>query len=76
MGEVATFFFGKGPTTPSVGGPPRVAGADSKNQAQKAAERRRRMYAGIGRSSTILTGQSGLGSLGDSNQAPKELLGI
>lgn len=69
---------GKGPkaATPSVGGPPLVADADNENQAQKAAERRRRMYAGIGRSSTILTGPSGLGSLGDNNQTPKMLLGI
>lgn len=69
---------GKGPkaATPSVSGPPITNDADNENQAQKAAERRRRLYAGIGRSSTILTGPSGLGSLGDNNQTPKMLLGV
>lgn len=62
--------------SPTVSGPPITNDADNENQAQKSAERRRRMYAGIGRSSTILTGPGGLGSLGDSNQSPKMLLGV
>lgn len=60
---------------PSVSPAPLLADAANENAAQKAAERRRRMYAGIGRSSTILTGPSGLGSLGNNNQTPKTLLG-
>jgi len=68
--------MGKKETPSIVAGPPITDDRDNQNEAQKAAEKRRRMYAGIGRSSTILTGPSGLGSLGESNQAPKQLLGI
>lgn len=69
--------IGKGPkpAAPSAA-PPALNDTANENDAQKAAERRRRLYAGIGRSSTILTGPKGLGSLGDNNQTPKMLLGV
>lgn len=48
----------------------------NENDAQKVAEKRRRMYQGVGRSSTILTDPNKLGGMSDQSQAPKTLLGI
>lgn len=50
--------------------------AVNENDAQKVAEKRRRMYQGVGRSSTILTDPNNLGGMSDQSQAPKTLLGI
>lgn len=47
----------------------------NENEAQKAAEKRRRMYQGVGRSSTILTNSS-LGNLAEKDDRPKQLLGM
>ena len=47
----------------------------NENEARKAAERRRRMYAGVGRSSTILTQGLGSSAMPD-DSAPKQLLGL
>ncbi len=47
----------------------------NENEAQKAAEKRRRMYQGVGRSSTILTNPT-LGGLDDKETRPKQLLGM
>lgn len=80
IGAMAGSSMAKG-NKPDMPAPPPSAGqADvaNENEAQKAAERRRRMYSNMGRSSTILTGPGGLGSAptGDTNSAPKQLLGL
>lgn len=67
------------PKAPTLTPPPASDEAGEENAAQKAAERRRRQYANVGRSSTILTGPSGLGELGPAPAAstePKQLLGL
>lgn len=66
------------PDMPAAPPLPNESDQTTENKAQKEKERRRRMYAGIGRSSTILTGPGGLGSApADSNNAPpKQLLGV
>lgn len=58
--------------------PPSTAqnAVNAEAEGQQAAERRRKLYAGVGRSSTILTGPSGLGRLGADTSAPKQLLGL
>lgn len=48
------------PDMPAVPPPPNESDQTTENKAQKEKDRRRRMYAGIGRSSTILTGPGGL----------------
>lgn len=70
---------GGGPKKPEPVNPsaPKLDDQANENEAQKAAERRRRMYAGVGRSSTILTGPGGLGGLNTGNSTtPKMLLGL
>ena len=44
------------------------------NEGQKEREKRRRSYAGMGRSSTILT--QNLGAIGEKDDRPKQLLGM
>ena len=65
----------KAPATPQVSTPPVIDEPASQMAASRAAEQRRRQYANVGRSSTILT--QGLGSyqLNDGS-APKVLLGL
>lgn len=71
---------GLGPksSAPQVGAPPIPDDPANQTAASKAAARRRALYTNVGRSSTILTGPSGLGSapLSDSNAPPKSLLGL
>lgn len=67
------------PDIPEVKAPqvnPDVADVANENEAQKAAESRRRMYQGMGRSSTILTDPNRLGDIGKSTDTPKRLLGL
>jgi len=80
-GSVGTMVGSMTADKPSMPNQPTTAGQSdtaNENKAQKEAEKRRRLYAGIGRSSTILTGPSGLGSApadtGDTT--PKMLLGV
>lgn len=77
-GMVAGSMSASKPNMPDA--PPSAGESDvaNENKAQKEAERRRRMYAGIGRSSTILTGPAGLGAspTDSGNSTPKQLLGI
>lgn len=63
---------------PQVGAPPQYDQTENETQARRAADRRRALYSNVGRSSTILTGPSGLGSapLSDSQSTPKALLGL
>lgn len=66
------------PDMPEAPQLPNDANQTIESKAQKEKDRRRRMYADIGRSSTILTGPAGLGAAPtDPNAAvPKQLLGI
>lgn len=63
------------PKVPEIKMPNTTPDAVNENEAQKVAEKRRRMYQGIGRSSTILTNPS-LGNLDDKATRPKQLLGM
>lgn len=55
---------------------PRTSNAGNEDAAQKEAEKRRRQYANMGRSSTILTQGMNLGTIGPNDSAPKQLLGL
>ena len=75
FGEIVDLSISKPDALPT---PPSTAQntANAEAEGQQAAERRRKLYAGVGRSSTILTGPSGLGRLGADTSAPKQLLGL
>jgi len=62
------------PKMPDVTFPDTKPDAVNENDAQKEREKRRRSYAGMGRSSTILT--QNLGTLGQDDTRPKTLLGM
>jgi hypothetical protein len=63
------------PKIPEIKLPNTTPDAVNENESQKAAEKRRRMYQGVGRSSTILT-NAPLGGLDDKETRPKQLLGM
>ena len=67
--------IGKKKTLP-VPSMPRSNNAANDQAAQAEAEKRRRQYAGMGRSSTILTQGMNLGSITPADSAPKQLLGL
>lgn len=62
------------PKMPNITFPDTKPDAVNENEAQKEREKRRRSYAGMGRSSTILT--QNLGTLGQDDTRPKTLLGL
>lgn len=68
------------PNLPDIKFPSLPNQASNDNEAQKAADKRRQLYAGMGRSSTILTGPGGVSGssaapAGDPSM-PKQLLGL
>lgn len=67
--------FGKNKSIP-VPPMPRSSNAANDSAAQAEAEKRRRQYANMGRSSTILTQGMNLGTIGPNDSAPKQLLGL
>lgn len=62
------------PKMPDITFPDTKSDKANENDAQKEREKRRRSYAGMGRSSTILT--QNLGSIGQQDDRPKQLLGM
>lgn len=62
------------PKMPEIKFPDTKPDAVVENEGQKEREKRRRSYAGMGRSSTILT--QNLGSIGEKDDRPKQLLGL
>ena len=66
------------PAPQAVAAPPMPDDPKNKTAAKDAAARRRALYSNVGRSSTILTGPSGLGSAPNSETqaTPKSLLGL
>ena len=71
-----TSMVGGGKSSAAPAAPTAIDPHADENEAQKAAERRRRLYAAVGRSSTILTGPGGLGTIGQQTTTPKQLLGL
>ncbi len=64
--------------TQRAGALPKPDDPANQTAAAKASDRRRALYANVGRSSTILTNPTGLGSApsADGNEPPKALLGL
>ena len=62
------------PDVPEITFPDTTPDKANENEAQKEREKRRRSYAGMGRSSTVLT--QNLGTLGQDDTRPKTLLGL
>ena len=55
---------------------PHTSNDKNDQAAQAEAEKRRRQYSNMGRSSTILTQGMNLGTIGPNDSAPKQLLGL
>lgn len=64
------------PKLPDTPTPPQVGTPDDEQTAQKAAKKRRDLYANVGRSSTILTGPGGVEAAPTDGATPKQLLGL